>query len=264
MINLILSILLPKAFALVGILLLGRILSTIEMGVVGLYISVVAVLSPLLSGRLVLFYTRAKNQEEFTKLFDAGNRISVFIILLCSPFAGLYLSNQATTTMWFVSSLIILIWLYSNHLKEALEHTFLRSRSYRLVRNRNLVIGFFVHLLRVSAALISATGVFVSFINAITQGILSFLYAYKNKIIDLAIFDVKKYKESLSTYLSFGFAPIVTTITQFISAFIVQAPIFLSNHFFTREETGLVAMFFFDNYIPIKSYLSGSRQVYIC
>lgn len=253
MINLFLANLLPKCIGFVAGIYLVKFLDVNEMGVLGIFTSVIAILTPLMSGRLVLMLSTVSSKEELLELSKTSHLITFIVLIFIAPISGYLISSKITTVEWFFSTFIIACWLAGTHLKEFIEHSALRNRNFRRIKNIYLFNSLNIQLARLVMAFYTGFGHIV----AATHGAVIF-FAGTYLFFKFGLKEtIPKKINDLKNIKAFGLRSIILVMTQLLSTASSYSPILLTAYLFDNTKTGIVTGLFFLILIPLKAFFQS-------
>lgn len=236
-----------------------RLYSPEELGVFALFISIVTILSPVISGGYNLAIVSAKKDKDGNDLFV----LSIYTTLILSAILLLFLFLFEEPIKIFLDAKKLNLWFYAIPIAVCLQSLNLiitgyanRYKNYKLIAKSSVIRSFFYIILVISFGYfgLSNNGLFFSELLASVIIIIFVIILYKKFFIQINFKNKRKLKFIIKKYINF---PIFTVVPVILNNLATLMPIFFLTKFFSDLIVGYYFFAIKIIYYPI-SFISSA------
>jgi O-antigen/teichoic acid export membrane protein len=236
-----------------------RLYSPEEFGVFALFISIVTVLLPVVSGGYNLAIVSAKKNQDGNDLFV----LSIYATLIISAILLLFLFLFEEPIKIFLDAKKLSLWFYAIPIAVCLQSLNLiiadyanRFKNYKLIAKSSVIRSFFYIILVISFGYfgLSNYGLFFSELLASVIIIIFVIIHYKKFFIQINFKNNRKLKFIIKKYINF---PIFTVVPVILNNLATLMPIFFLTKFFSDLIVGYYFFAIKIIYYPI-SFISSA------
>jgi O-antigen/teichoic acid export membrane protein len=236
-----------------------RLYSPEEFGVFALFISIVTVLLPVVSGGYNLAIVSAKKNQDGNDLFV----LSIYATLIISAILLLFLFLFEEPIKIFLDAKKLSLWFYAIPIAVCLQSLNLiiadyanRFKNYKLIAKSSVIRSFFYIILVISFGYfgLSNYGLFFSELLASLIIIIFVIILYKKFFIQINFKNNRKLKFIIKKYINF---PIFTVVPVILNNLATLMPIFFLTKFFSDLIVGYYFFAIKIIYYPI-SFISSA------
>lgn len=254
MINLIFASLIPRVFGVLATIVLARYLPSTEIALIGVFMSVIGIIAPLIGARLPLFITRV-SEKNLAEILYVGFIFSIIVAFFASFLGTHYILSQIPgPSLKFVLLMVFFLWIIGSFIRESIEHLNLRRNRYHIIKNQMIKISFAIQLSRAFTSILNNFGVIVLFAHALTQSIVTSLILINNeKKLIYSIINSKFKTAFKNVFKSHGATIFLLIATQILSSLVVYSPIFLTSSYFSNSDLAYISLIMMIWIIPSKA-----------